>query len=98
VTFAGSPEQHSDEGQIVDLLPDSKTKKRSMYWVEKGQPCPIEAGVLATRSKQAVLVDARGITYTMSQEQTVNATYIKKALAGFLVVFRKKEPIMSSHD
>jgi hypothetical protein len=71
-----------------------------MYWVEKAQPCPIEAGVLATRSKQAVLVffDARDITCTMSQEQTVNAAYIKKALARFLVVFRKKKPIMSSHD
>ncbi len=71
-----------------------------MYRVEKGQPCLLKARVLATRSKQAVLVffDARGITYTMSQEQTVNAAYITKALAGFLVVFRKKKPIMSSHD
>ncbi len=78
------------------------TKKQSMQWVKKGQPGPIKARVHATRSKQMVLMffDANGVIYTnyVPKGETVNAEYIKKSVARFLKIFRKKRPVMSSQE
>jgi histone-lysine N-methyltransferase SETMAR len=47
-----------------------------------------------------VFFDAKGVIYTnyVPKGETVNAKYIKKALARFLKVFKAKRPIMSSQD
>ncbi len=89
-----------DESAVSFHTPE--TKKQSMQWVKKGQPGPIKARVHTTRSKQMVLVffDAKGVIYTnyVPKGETVNAEYIKKSMARFLKVFRKKRPIMSSQE
>ena len=89
-----------DESAVSFHTPE--TKKQSKQWTKKGQPGPLKAKVHASRSKQMVLVffDAKGVIYTnyVPRGETVNADYIKKALARFLVVFRQKRPIMSSQD
>ncbi len=47
-----------------------------------------------------VFFDAKGVIYTnyVPKGETVNAEYIKKALARFLKVFKSKRPIMASQD
>ncbi len=44
--------------------------------------------------------DAKDVIYTnyVLKDETFNAEYIKKSLARFLKVFRKKRPIMSSQE
>jgi hypothetical protein len=45
-----------------------------------------------------VFFDAKGVIYTnfVSKGETVNASYIRTALARFLKVFRQKRPIMAA--
>ncbi len=79
-----------------------ETKRQSRQWVKKGQQGPIKARVQASRTKQMVLVffDAKGVIYTnfVPKGETVNASYIRTAVARFLTVFKEKRPIMSSQD
>ncbi len=79
-----------------------ETKRASKVWVKKGLPGPRKSKVHATRTKKMVLVffDAKGVIYTnyVPKGETVNAKYIKKALARFLKVFKAKRPIMASQD
>jgi hypothetical protein len=79
-----------------------RTKRESKQWVKKGQPGPRKVKVHGTRTKKMVLAffDAKGIIYTnyVPKGETVNAEYIKKALARFLKVFKANKPIMSSQD
>ncbi len=89
-----------DESAVSFHTP--KTKRQSRQWVKKGQPGPIKARVHASRTKQMVLVffDAKGVIYTnyVPKGETVNASYIRSAVARFLKVFKEKRPIMSSQD
>ena len=89
-----------DESAVSFHTPE--TKRQSKQWTKKGQPGPIKAKVHASRTKQMVLVffDAAGVIYTnyVPRGETVNAEYIKKALARFLVIFRQKRPIISSQE
>jgi histone-lysine N-methyltransferase SETMAR len=77
-------------------------KRVSKQWVKKDQPGPRKAKVHATRTKKMVLVffDAKGVIYMnyVPKGETVNAEYIKKALARFLKVIKGNRPIMSSQD
>jgi hypothetical protein len=86
-----------DESAISFHTPE--TKKQLMQWVKKGQPGPIKARVHARRSKKMVLMffNANGVIYMnyILKGETVNAEYIKKSLARFLKIFRKKRPITS---
>jgi hypothetical protein len=71
-----------------------------MQRVKKGQPGTVKARVQSTRSKQMVLVffffNTKGFIYTnISSGKTVNVNYMKKALARFLVIFRKNHYVMS---
>jgi hypothetical protein len=47
-----------------------------------------------------VFFDAKGVIYMnyVPKGETVNAEYIKKSVARFLKIFRKKRPVMSSQD
>jgi histone-lysine N-methyltransferase SETMAR len=78
------------------------TKRMSKQWVKKGQPDPRKAKVHATRTKKMVLVffDTKGVIYMncIPKGETINAKYVKKALARFLKVFKVKRPIMVSQD
>jgi histone-lysine N-methyltransferase SETMAR len=89
-----------DESAVSFHTPE--TKRASKEWVKKGLPGPRKAKVHATRNKKMVLVffDAKGVIYTnyVPKGETVNAEYIKKALARFLKVFKSKRPIMASQD
>jgi histone-lysine N-methyltransferase SETMAR len=89
-----------DETAVSFHTPE--TKQQSKQWVKKGQPGPLKARVHASRTKQMVLVffDAKGVIYTnyVPRGESVNASYIKKALARFLAVFKEKRPITSSQD
>ncbi len=77
-----------------------ETKRVSKQWVKKGQPGPRKAKVHATWTKKMVLVffNVKGIICKnyVPKGETVNAEYMKKALARFLKVFKAKRPIMSS--
>jgi hypothetical protein len=79
-----------------------ETKRASKERVKKGLPGPRKAKVHASRTKKMVLVffDAKGVIYTnyVPNGETVNAEYIKKALARFLKVFKAKRPIMVSQN
>ncbi len=89
-----------DESAVSFHTPE--TKQQSKQWVKKGQPGPLKAKVHASRTKQMVLVffDAKGVIYTnfVPKGQTVNASYIRTALARFLEVFRQKRPKMALQD
>jgi hypothetical protein len=89
-----------DESAVSFHTPE--TKRASKQWVEKGQPGPRKAKVHATRTKKMVLVffDMKGAIYMnyITKGETVNAEYIKKALARFLKVFKTKRSIMSPQD
>jgi hypothetical protein len=89
-----------DESAVSFHTPE--TKRASKQWVKKGQPGPRKAKVHVTRTKKMVLVffDAKGVIYMnyVPKGKTVNAEYIKKALARFLKVFKAKRPIMASQD
>jgi hypothetical protein len=89
-----------DESAVSFHTPE--TKRASKEWVKKGLPGPRKAKVHATRTKKMVLVffDAKGVIYTnyVPKGETVNAEYIKKALARFLKIFQAKRPIMASQD
>ncbi len=89
-----------DESAVSFHTPE--TKRASKEWVKKGLPGPRKAKVHATRTKKMVLVffDAKGVIYTnhVPKGKTVNAEYIKKALARFLKVFKSKRPIMASQE
>ncbi len=89
-----------DESAVSFHTPE--TKRASKEWVKKGLPGPRKAKVHATRTNKMVLVffDAKGVIYTnyIPKGETVNAEYIKKALARFPQVFKSKRPIMASQD
>jgi hypothetical protein len=85
-----------DESAVLFKSPE--TKKQLMQWVKKGQPGPIKARAHTTWFKQMVLVffDTVGILYTkyVPKGKTVDAEYIKKSMARFLKIFRKKRLVM----
>jgi histone-lysine N-methyltransferase SETMAR len=86
----------------IVTMDESVMKRVSTQWVKKGQLGPRKAKVHATRTKKMVLVffDAKDVIYTnyVPKGETVNAEYIKKALARFLKVFKAKRLIMSAQD
>jgi hypothetical protein len=79
-----------------------QTERVSKQWVKKDQPGPRKARVHATWTKKMVLIlfDRKGVIYMnyVSKRKTVNAKYVKKALARFLKDIREKRPIMSSQE
>ncbi len=89
-----------DESAVSFHTPE--TKQQSMQWLPKGQPGPVKAKVLATRTKQMVLafLDSKGLIYTnyVPRGTTVNANYIVEALGTFLKILRKKRPQMVTGD
>jgi histone-lysine N-methyltransferase SETMAR len=89
-----------DESAVSFHTPEMK--RASKEWMKKGLPGPRKAKVHATRIKKMVLVffNAKGIIYMnyVPKGKTVNAEYIKKALARFLKVFKAKRQIMASQE
>jgi hypothetical protein len=67
-------------------------KQQSMQWVKKGQPSPLNVRVHASRTKQRFSSSLMQVCYLckLRQGETVNASYIKTALARFLKVYREK--------
>ena len=86
-----------DETMISLHTPE--LKRQSKRWVPKGQPGPTKALVHASRNKQMVIAffDSKGLIYTniVPKVQTVNAGYIVKTLARFLVNLRNKRPLLA---
>jgi hypothetical protein len=89
-----------DEFAISFHTPEMK--RESKQWVKKDQPGPRKSKAHATQTKKMVLVffDAKGVIYMnyVCKVETVNAKYIKKALARFLKVIKANRVIMSSQD
>ena len=77
-----------------------QTKKQSKQWFKKGKLGQIKVEVQASNSKLLTFFELKGLIHTNSipREQTVNATYIRKALGRFMMIFGQKRFIMASED
>jgi hypothetical protein len=78
----------------------TKTKKnqQSMQLAKKDPQAPEKPEFMRPETRMALIFfDTKGVIYSnyIHKGGTINAKYMKKALARFLVIFR---PIMSSHE
>jgi histone-lysine N-methyltransferase SETMAR len=89
-----------DESVVSIYMPE--TKLQSRQWLKNGKPGPIKAKVVASRTKQMVLVffDDKGMIYTnhVPRGATMNKDYIIGALKKFLKALRQKRPDLSPGD
>ena len=84
------------------LFHTPQTKQQSKQWFKKNKLGQIKVEVQASNTKQMLLTffELKGLIHTnsMPREQTINATYIRKALGKFMKIFRQKRFIMASED
>jgi hypothetical protein len=72
-----------------------------MQLAKKDPQAPEKPELMRPETRMALIFfDTKGLIYSnyIHKGGNINAKYMKKALARFLVIFRQKRPIMSRHE